>query len=80
MLIICSDEPTAYSKSPILAAAMEGDLEATRWIMGPDPIPHYVKYIKAHEDDPRLEWFTKSEDGIEKSVLKWLHHRGIHSK
>lgn len=55
---------------------MEGNLETTLWMMGPDAIRHYVKYIKSHEDDQRLEKFTNSEDGIEKSVLKWLHHKG----
>ncbi|KAK5800856.1 hypothetical protein VI817_003068 [Penicillium citrinum] len=68
-------QPTSYTKSPLLAAAMEGNLETTLWMMGPDAIRHYVKYIKSHEDDQRLEKFTNSEDGIEKSVLKWLHHK-----
>lgn len=75
-LIFCPDQPTSYTKSPLLAAAMEGNLETTRWMMGPDAIRHYVKYIKSHEDDQRLEKFTNSEYGIEKSVLKWLHHKG----
>lgn len=67
---------TNHNKSALLVAAMEGNLEATRWMMGPDAIEQYVKYIKAHGDDPRVSEFVKSGDEIEKCVMKWLHGTG----
>ncbi|CAI7662594.1 unnamed protein product [Penicillium pancosmium] len=69
---------TNHNKSTLLLAAMEGNLEATQWMMGPDAIEQYVKYIKAHRDDPHrddllVSELVKSGDEIKKCVSKWLH-------
>lgn len=55
---------------------MKGKLETSQWMMGPDAIEHYVRYMKGHEDDERVQKFVNPRDGIEKSVLKSLHRRG----
>lgn len=55
---------------------MEGNLEATRWLMGPDAVESYVQFIKTHEEDERVQKFVGSEGNIEKSVFDFLHHFG----
>jgi hypothetical protein len=55
---------------------MEGNLEATRWMIGPEAVESFVQFIKAHEEDDRVQKFVGSEGNIEKSVFDFLHHFG----
>jgi hypothetical protein len=63
--------------SPLLAGAMNGSLEVTKWMMSPEATASYVQYIKAIESHPELQKFVTAKEGIETSVSNWLHYRGM---
>ena len=60
---------------PLLAVAMQGNLETTEYFMGDAPLRRYKEYAAANKDDERIKILSLAEGGIDKVLSTWLEER-----
>jgi ankyrin repeat protein len=60
---------------PLLAVALEGNLESTEYFMGDAPLRRYKEYAAANKDDERIRALSLAEGGIDEVLLSWLEER-----
>lgn len=68
--------PTSRTqRTPLLLAAVQGNLTATEWFLGTAPARHYMEYVNSHLDDEKIQRLAESKLGLEGTILNWLQTR-----
>jgi ankyrin repeat protein len=57
---------------PLLAVALEGNLESTEYFMGDAPLRRYKEFAAANKDDQRVKTLSLAEGGIDRVLSTWL--------
>ncbi|KAI9702849.1 MAG: hypothetical protein M1836_008063 [Candelina mexicana] len=60
---------------PLLEAAHRGSIDSTEWFLSDAPIRMYKQFAATHQDDKRVETLSKTDEGFEETISKWLGAR-----
>ncbi|KAJ5825958.1 ankyrin repeat protein [Penicillium riverlandense] len=71
------NQPKRSERPPLLAAATQGNLAATKWFLGADPAECYLHYVSTHQEEDRVQQFSQSGIGTKEALQRWLSWRVI---
>ncbi len=57
---------------PLLEAAHRGSIDSTEWFLSDAPIRMYKEFAATHQDDKRVETLSRTDEGLEGTISKWL--------
>ncbi|KAJ5612862.1 ankyrin repeat protein [Penicillium lagena] len=69
------NQPKRSERPPLLAAATQGNLAATKWFLGADPAGSYLQYVSTHPEEDRVQQFSQSGTSSKEALQTWLSWR-----
>ncbi|KAK4230646.1 Ankycorbin [Podospora fimiseda] len=67
--------PSGVASSPLLLAALAGQIESVEWFMSDAPLRHYLTFCNSNiaARDPRVKHLSQSASGYEGAIKQWLN-------
>ncbi|KAK3995506.1 Ankycorbin [Cladorrhinum sp. PSN332] len=67
-------KPSGVASSPLLIAALNGQIESVEWFMSDAPLRHYLTFCNSKAArDPRVKHLAQSAGGYEGAIKQWLN-------